>query len=608
MRDLPSDLRGWHAAGQTWLVWTDPAGVGEAAGGYEIYRSRAPIAGLDGAERIGRVLPQDWRAQRLRDVFKQEDVTWRISDGHGGCVSLGPEEALFVHTPHEAVAEWFAVVPCGDRRIGPGNVTGPILQTVEPVEAHLQSTWEDAEGYRAHHYAHWIDGLAPWSRPRPDYPIMGNPDFHGTAQIFAVWEPVGSAAPEAPAVFCLHWRKGHYNQWRPAGRLGLDLRLDGVGGLLVSIDDHIWVIGAEGQPVSEHTRWAGMTEGFERFNSRRSPPGPESGRFVLYTCARVEWVRRQVVAIHGADPRRCSVVGYSMGSAGAHLQVLYCPESWAASAHFEGPVEALEADRFEGEIACVMTGGDAELPTNLPDGFYGQGPSSWFRLYRPDWRCQGPDLPPAWYLWGINDRAVPWDEEKHRAIARLDERRRGARVFWDERNHRIEGWREPPFEGAPTPRWSTAPEVSGVAALTLHRADRSFPAFSREVHPDADLQAPSGTRGGCFGWDAATLVDEDGRWEVTLFLNEPLGGPAFENAVADVTVRRAQRFRPPPGTPLRWEVRREVSGELLAEGRIEVADYGEVTVPGVRVERGKRRLIAETEPPTAEKVTRFAET
>jgi len=577
---MPPNLRGWHAAGQTWLVWTAEPGVEEPEG-YEVYASRSPD--LAGAVRIGRVLPADWQARRAREIFKRDDLTWRIPDGRGGTYTLGAEEALFVHTPHEAVREWLSVVRAGETRLSVSEAVA-VDQTTEPVEAHLQSIWRDEEGHTAHHFAHWTDGRACWTDARADYPVMGNADFHGTAHLFAVWEPLGGAPPLAPAVFCLHWRKGHYNTWRPMSRLSLDLRLDGVRGLLVSVDDWLWLIDGEGAVRGEHTRWAGYAEGFERFNPRRRAPEAASDRLILYSCARVDWVRGWVMRRFGADPRRSTVLGYSMGSAGAHQQVVYRPESWAASAHFEGPVEAAEADLFEGELACLLTGsGEAGLPVNLPDSCRALGPSTWPRLYRPHWRCSAPDLPVARYVWGGNDRAVPWDSGKHRAIDLLEGCRRGAAVFWDERNHRIEGWNEPAFEGAPVPRWSSTPGIATIEPLTRHRADRSFPAFSRDEHSDNDVTAPWGTRNGYFDWDPETLEDEPDGWAATLLVS------GVEAATADVTLRRAQRFRPAPGTALRWEVRRE--GILLDQGEVTVDEYGEVTIPGVTVTSPTRLTV-----------------
>ena len=57
---------GWHAAGQTWVVWDETTPVPNT---YEVYASEVDFT-LSGTtavgERVGRLLPEDWRGARLK--------------------------------------------------------------------------------------------------------------------------------------------------------------------------------------------------------------------------------------------------------------------------------------------------------------------------------------------------------------------------------------------------------------------------------------------------------------------------------------------------------------------------------------------------------------
>ena len=130
-----TDLRGWYAAGQTWLVWEDTEPTPDT---YRIYGSTVEIKDLSQAMMIGRLFPQDWQAARLK--LRDPELNWTIPDGTGGGYQLADNEALFVHTPHAAGPRYFAVVKDGSAEVGPENSTGPIVQSVEPIQCHLQKS------------------------------------------------------------------------------------------------------------------------------------------------------------------------------------------------------------------------------------------------------------------------------------------------------------------------------------------------------------------------------------------------------------------------------------------------------------------------------------
>jgi len=100
------NMRGWHAAGQTWLVWEDTLPYPET---FRIFKAPDQITDISAAVQTGRIFEKDWTAHKLKLVW-DSTMTWTIPDGSGGTYTLSDNEALFVYTPHEAKSEYFAVV------------------------------------------------------------------------------------------------------------------------------------------------------------------------------------------------------------------------------------------------------------------------------------------------------------------------------------------------------------------------------------------------------------------------------------------------------------------------------------------------------------------
>ena len=127
------NLRGWFDAGQTWLVWEDTTPFPET---YRIYKSPEQITDISNADNTGRIFEMDGRGFRLKKLA--DTLNWTIPDGSGGLYTLKDNEALFVYTPHEAKPEYFAVLRDDNTIIGSHNRVGPIEQTIEKVQCHLQ--------------------------------------------------------------------------------------------------------------------------------------------------------------------------------------------------------------------------------------------------------------------------------------------------------------------------------------------------------------------------------------------------------------------------------------------------------------------------------------
>ncbi len=586
-------LEAWHAHGQTWLVWVDDQGLGPAET-YDVYRSSSPITDLSSATLVGQVLPADWRAVRL-DLIDDADRTWTIPDGQGGARTLRAIEALFVYTPHEAIDEYFAVVAHGETNVGPGNSTGPVAQTLDPVICHAQATGTTETGYAFTVYAHWVDGRADHESGRADYPVMGNASANGTGHVFAVYEPLGGRPPGLlPAVLQFHGGKGSYVGWEP-GRGSQASQIDNVvdGGFVVALDDALQVVkdtilGV--RATTENTRWFGTWNAYDRFVVPTTDP-PDDALVVDYTQRRVRFIILWLRANLPIDSARVGLMGHSMGALATSFLTRHYPELFSAGTAFEPPY-------YEGgnPFNRYMQGStEQNLLTNLP------GPTRLTDFYRPSTLLPGTgSLPFVRIIWGRNDPTLVWDEGNGinvpDAMAGLDAIRRGHHVYWDERVHTVDEW-EGRFVGSPR---HSANEIA------RHRANRSFPAISDDDHDEAPGRQPDpgagpitdgdpwGTWGGYFDWELSSIEDTADAWAATIFL---VGGSPFAadiapsaSAIATVTPRRLQSFAPAPLAPLYFTLRDAADETLRQHGPVAADAEGVVSIEALVVPRDPERV------------------
>jgi hypothetical protein len=125
------------------------------------------------------------------------------------------------------------------------------------------------------------------------------------------------------------------------------------------------------------------------------------------------------------------------------------------------------------------------------------------------------------------------------------------------------------------------------------RLDQSLPAFGR-CSLDDDPGAgdpkdgdPKGQINLYLDWETEDVVDEPGRWEMTVGLIDK--APAAECTV-DLTPRRCQRFKPGPGRALRWTNVSRADGREVQSGEVKPDALGLVTLERVVVSKGRNRI------------------
>jgi len=172
-----------------------------------------------------------------------------------------------------------------------------------------------------------------------------------------------------------------------------------------------------------------------------------------------------------------------------------------------------------------------------------------------------------------------------------------------ESGHAVEyGWQDDP-KGWAALRDARQPFVGGWGGGRPSRElyqliftwpwDKSVPAFSNgslDGNPgngdpcDGD---PWGTINGHLLWEYQTIVDEPGRWEMTVYLAGSAGQPT---CTVDITPRHRKAFHPKPGAAFAWTNTDLTTGKVVESGRVKADQWGLVTLKQVTVTKGKNRV------------------
>ena len=88
-------------------------------------------------------------------------------------------------------------------------------------------------------------------------------------------------------------------------------------------------------------------------------------------------------------------------------------------------------------------------------------------------------------------------------------------------------------------------------------------------------------------WETDDIVDTKDSWQMTVGLVEkaPQGG-----CTASITPRRVQQFKPKVGAKVHWTNKSVDTGREIQAGQAVVDELGLITLPEVRIEKGKNRL------------------
>lgn len=529
-------IRAVHHDGQTFVTWKDAA-EGEAGAGfrYSLYRSDEPIT----AENLAHaefcyqgVLNNSARlfgtAFNVKDRLDPTGPTATIvQDGD----PLPMWSGLAVHTVRKAGKAYYAVVATDEQYAS--------LSTVVPGQS---ATTEAVAERVAPPAPIKLYDSKNRGRYSPQTSITGQQGLPLRVSLHASQGQGGGAGDYGD--YYLHFATSEmgYHDGLP-GVFSVEERREKSGNyLLLRIRDCIEH--PSGKRAME-TNWFGYYC-IPQHAKHQEP------RAYPFTERRVEWIVDWVVEKYGADPRRVTASGGSMGAWGSATYALRHAERYAAV--------------FPNRPRTRQRG----LP-NLPGGsipkgttvLMDDGVTNYFERmdmvkFAEDYTG---DLPFFGWCCGRRDGFASWQEQLDMVKA-LTAARHGFAFAWNNGDH-SSGSRP-------------MAQVTEYYPPELFALDRSYPAFqnsSLDQDPGDGDPMDGDLEGGInLGFHWSHVVDEPEKW--SLQLGNDL---ATEEMTVDLTPRRCQKFRPRSGQEVYWT---SSTGDA---GKVTVDAAGLMTIPAVKL-------------------------
>ncbi len=602
-----TDIRAWYADGQVFVVWQIGLPIEET---YAVYAKPTPFNDTNDATLLGRPFALEYLGFGLKDNLQDTTATYRIPDGQGGFYQLALNEGLFVFTPHQSGALYFAVAKWGANTVTPGqNITDAAVPFLydpvnDPVECHLQRTFPSpfTSGYICFAYCMWADGRQNHWEGRPDFPVMANAAKNGMPGLFLVSAPVGlDTSSPFPLSVWLHGGGGKARQSLAGSRREVDI--NPAQGILVAHDDKMYGHRGPVPPHPDQPSWHfGWAKNYDPFTPGISLTADTA---INYTQRRYLWIDNWLVKHLNIDTNRINIHGHSMGSAGALALVKCFPEHYGSATIFNTGCAGPEDDS---NTAYIFGASTDNFPTNLKNRnneavrFY-----SLWDLYT---NCSpSRDLPLIKHWHGKNDDngTMRWSPEVVDNYIICDSIGTGIQNYWSERPHGIDmapAFNDHWIQGLPATQQTANDNVDFAEAH--HRSDESFPAFfnhrleAKNNSPGAGLIGINngdgdnwGAWGGYHRWD--NVVETPQFWQVTAWLESnalfPNDNAPYDFLAADLAIRRPQAFLPSTGQTISWDVKDLATGNILQSGTTTVQADMLVAIPQVEIFRENIRKV-----------------
>jgi len=566
--DQATALTARHVAGQTFLTWQEanPPAIQEpisekdlrntkrgldktAKVRYRIYRSDKPIALLDGLTPIAEARPLTcWNADYYGGTFDPKKMASRYIVEESK-EPLAHGTGLYVHNPEAAGDAFYAVTLVADGKetasLGPGNaLEKPVTETVGQGAPVLQRTekpksWQYVESPTLHYYVRWEapPNCSEESRPL-DY-VVGIPP---------------KLAKPAPVGLHLHcWGgslNGGYGWWYNAEK----------GDILIASNQipYDW--------------WTGYHELY--WKGPRKKETWQGGVVHPYSTTRMLSFLDWVATKWDVDLTRTHVAGSSMGGAGAPMFAIRYPERIAWGLGWVGVHNPAKTPQFKGSYANSY--GEPEWGVKFEDGtpvwdYYND---SWYLRKYPE-----KEIGFITFSNGKNDGAIGWPQAVE-FLQALQDTKRPHLFTWGQSGH---GER------------AHMPVSGGERVLPIDiRLDQSLPAFTHCSLDDAPGSGdpkdgdPKGQVNLYLYWETKDIVDEAGKWEITVGL---VAKAPKDDCTVDITPRRLQAFKLKPGDKVKW-TSTPLGGGAAQSGEAAADKCGLITLEKVTVGKGKNRIVA----------------
>ena len=590
-------LRAWHLMGQTFLTWqeADPIITVDSISArelralrlrmmkekrvlYRIYRSRRRVTSVDGLAAIAEVPPLTcWNDEHCGAYPRPQDQAMRyvVKEGEG---PVRPGTGIYALHPRSQGRSFYAVtaVHTGreNRTLGAGNVLAePIRETVGRGDPVLQrtvapATFQYIKNPTLHYYVRW--------EGPPNCSVESKP-FD-----YVVAIPSGLADP-APVGIHLHCWGGNLNRgygwWYNAEK----------GAILIASNQipYDWWTGYHkllwtGKPLKTGTDWRkGAVRSFTQ------------QRLLSF----LDWVATR----WRVDLTRTFAAGSSMGGSGSPMFAIRFPERIAWAVSWVGVHVPAKSPRFKGSYERVY--GKPEYgvlhETGVPVWDY----------YNDAWylrRFPGKETGFVSFANGKNDNGIGWPQAVE-FLQALQDTKRPHLFVWGLGGH-LQRARMPmngrerimPIDirtdqslpafthcSLDSDPGTGAPKSPARIAREKGEIERHNKTHKRRRHLDPYDGDPSGQINAYLYWETNDVVDEKGRWEMTVALFS--SAPAEQCTVA-LTPRRCQKFRPNAGGAFTWTNTSLGSHQQVQRGQAIADEHGLITLDRTIVSKGKNRI------------------
>ena len=602
-----TNVRAWYAQGQVWVIWQAKLPLPET---YAIYKSTTAFSNVSQATPIGRPFAYEYLPGTFIEQTLNKQFAYTIPKPDGGTYTLAPGEGLFVETATNSGSAYYAVVEWGKTAVNAGvNLTTAAVKYTydpvkEPVTCHLQLANTLNGGYPAKWYALWMLGKQDHSAGRPDFPVMANVYKNGMPAMFILSEALNMDTSGGKLVPATHWLHGggglaiHHTadktgQFNIAPRLGISVS---------HTDDFTRVIVNEGDTVmtSGRTSWFGWAKSYNPFDPiADAKPGDT---LINYTQRRILWVNNWIQRNYRVDPSRIALQGYSMGSGGVSALGKAFPELFSTVSAFNNGYRRVN----EATITQIHGTVEENLPTNLryPNG---QAVRINEVLDLPTSFSSARDLP-IFRTWAgkndINDR-MHWGPDLLAQYRKADSLGYGTQISWDERPHTYDELNYHWIQGLGA---SNQTAMDNLATQELFSTKQSYPAFfNHRLDPNNNDPGTGklginngdgdnwGTWGGFHRWDLNGVQDQAGMWSAIVWLESKASftndNCPINSLIADLALRRLQKFSPRPGSEVNWQVRDLATNAILQSGKVTVRPDGLVVLPKIVVYKENQRKV-----------------
>ncbi len=548
-----SNLSAFTQHGQVFLTWTNPAATNLQ---YCLYKSATPIVSseqLTAATYRGFV--RDYSGKNVRkSLLKNKDFYLVIQEGGA---ALASNQGLYVATTTDNGLFYYCVTVIDlstgieDKTVIPGanSLTAGVWETIAKPQPVLQTITNQNNGDISYEYVVWGDNYSS-----PVWPAFNNVGSYG--YMFTLQK---RGVTDGQPLFV------KFVDQSPIKKVDEDLCTNCN---MLQPDD--WL------PNGSNTYWIGYNNSYNMYVPNYENPKVSSGVVHAYTQKRLReillWARRQP----GVDSNRVYFQGKSHNGFGAMITALNNPDIVSAFYTIVAPFfhKTVSGDRRE----YTFCKASSNLPTDIT--YPGTNDSiliwdlcdsrTYYNIYKNTF------IPFGQGIHGRNDTKIGWVQSKFWYDS-LDRYQHGGLWYWDRRKHN--------GKNADFTSTETQPDYLRFAN------NRSYPAFSKSTsnHNPGNGSSTDGDPYGAFNaymdWSYTSIVDQPCQYSIYCFLRTfYVGGQPdsrqYDTCRADLTIRRAQHFKPLPGQQIQW-TNTNANNEVVQSGIFTYAG-GALTIPFVK--------------------------